>query len=168
VIARFPSVIPRALLLAMVPLLGACATHSPMVAMSPVRQDALQVRDIDAPPSKTFSAATNALVNAGYTIQVTDGEGGLLTAWRREDPSIAKHAAVLTLTTLLTLGHAPTTAPPSYYATCVQILPRPNGLSQVRICLYGHANLKQEEALIDDLWISIQRDLLTRSRAPAP
>lgn len=142
-----------------------CATQSPMVAMSPVRQDALQVRDLDAPMPRAFAAATNALVNAGYTIEVTDGEGGLLTAWRREDPSIAEHAAVLTLTTLLTLGHAPTTAPPHYYAVCMQLLPGTAGRSSVRICLYGHGNLKTEEALIDDLWISIQRDLL--ARAPA-
>jgi len=146
---------------------GGCASQSPIVAMSPTQQDALQVRDLDASPDRAFSAAANTLVNAGYTIQLTDGEGGLLTAYRREDPSIARHAATLTVTTLITLGQAPMLARPYYFSVCVQVLPRPGGLSSVRICLYGHNDLKVEEAIIDDLWIQMQRDLLAKMKESA-
>ncbi len=144
---------------------GGCTTQSPMVKLTRTQQDALQVRDVDATPQRTFAAATNALVNAGYTIGVTDGEGGLLSASRRVDPSVAEHVAVFTLSALITLGHGATTAEPHYYAVCVQVLPRPGDLSSVRICLYGHGNLKAEEAIIDDLWIQMQRDILAETRA---
>lgn len=144
---------------------GGCVSRSPMVGMSPTQQDALQVRELDAPPDRAFSAATNTLVNAGYTILLTDGEGGLLTAFRREDPSVARHAATLTLSTLITLGQAPMLAEPYFFSVCVQVLPRPGNLSSVRICLYGHGDLKAEEAIIDDLWIQMQRELLARSIA---
>ncbi len=157
--------LPLVLLLAPVLAWSGCATQSPMVGMSPTRQDTLQVRDIDAPPRRAFDAASGAIVNAGYTVLVTDGEAGLLSAFRREDPSVAKHAAVITLSTLLTLGHAPMMATPTFYGVCVQVLPRPGGLSSVRICLYGHGHLKSEEAIIDDLWIQMQRDILAETWA---
>jgi hypothetical protein len=144
-------------------LTGCQSGHSPMVGMSPVQQDALQVRDIDAPMSRAFSAAANALVNAGYTISITDGDGGLLVAWRREDPSAARQVATVTLTALLSFGTAPMLAESYHYSACVQVLPRPNGLASVRICLYGHGDLKAEEAIIDDLWIQMQREVLASS-----
>lgn len=145
-------------------LASGCASHSPIVSMSPTQQDALQVRDLDAPPERVFSAAANTLVNAGYTILLTDGEGGLLTGYRREDPSIARHAATLTISTLITLGQAPMLASPYYFSVCVQVLPRPGNLASVRICLYGHNDLTAEGAIIDDLWIQMQRDLLARGK----
>lgn len=145
-------------------LLAGCASQSPIVSISPTQQDAIQVRDLDAPPDRAFSAAANTLVNAGYTILLTDGEGGLLTAYRREDPSIARHTATLTISTLITLGQAPMLAEPYFFSVCVQVLPRPGNLASVRICLYGHNDLKVEEAIIDDLWIQMQRDLLARSK----
>ena len=155
--------------LALILFAGGCASQSPIVAMTPTQQDALQVRELDAPPDRAFSAAANTLVNAGYTIELTDGEGGLLTAFRREDPSVARHVATLTITTIITLGQAPMLASPYYFGVCVQVLPRPGNLASVRICLYGHDDLKTEEAIIDDLWIQMQRELLARSNErPTP
>lgn len=161
--------IPRALIAAALVLVapGCCATRSPITRMTSVQQDAIQVRDVEAPPDRVYSAAVGALLDAGYTIEVSDSEGGLLMGIRRHDPSIAEHAIVLAISTYLTYGSAPMPAPPRFRAVCVQVLPRPGGLSSMRICLYGHANLKREEAIIDDLWILVQRDLLARSAAPA-
>ncbi len=156
---------PRVPILAALACIHAgCATSSPSAKLSRPQKDVLQVRDVDAPPQRAFAAATSALVNAGYTIGVTDGEGGILTGIRREDPSVAEHVAVIALSTLITLGHGATTAQPHYYAVCVQVMPRPDNLASVRICLYGHGNLKTEEAIIDDLWIQMQRDVLAGSR----
>lgn len=139
-----------------------CAVQSPMVGMPATQQDALQARDLDAPPERAFAAAANTLVNAGYTIEVTDGEGGILTGFRREDPSVAEHAGFMALTAVITAGYGTMPAPPRYYGVCAQVLPRPGGLASVRICLYGHGDLKEEEAIVDDLWIQMQRDILAR------
>jgi hypothetical protein len=47
--------------------------------------NAIETRDVDASMSETFSAASNALFDAGYTIAMSDRQGGLLTGKKSQD-----------------------------------------------------------------------------------
>lgn len=141
-------------------VLGGCATTS--TGLSKTQADAIQVRDIEASTDRAFSAATNAVLDAGFTVEVTDGEGGLLTAVRREDPSVAEHAAILTISTILSLGQAPMMAKSRLYGIGVQVLPRQGGLASVRIRPFGHDNLVEEQKEIQQLWTLMQRQVLIK------
>lgn len=135
--------------------------------LSPAQADATQVRDVDADPDHAFAAATNAVIDAGFAIGVTDAQAGILSAVRREDPSPATQAAVLTLSTLLT--GAPVMAPPSFYALGVQVLPRANGHASVRIRPFGHGQPEADRQEIQHLWVLMQRHvILTEPLAPTP
>jgi hypothetical protein len=149
----------RAIALALlVACCGGCA--SPM--LGPAQLDALHTRQYDAPAVATFNATANALIDMGYHIGVTDADGGILTAARRRDPSIAEHALWLTLSTTLTLGRAPMLAPPDYFIMCVLVAPesaRPRSI--VRFETFKNGRLVGEEKRWDELWARIERRLLT-------
>jgi hypothetical protein len=130
--------------------------------------DALEVRDVEASPDRAFDAATQAIIDASYQIAVTDGEGGLITARRRVDPSIAEHVAVITLSTVLSLGRMPMDAHPTYYALCVQVLPRAGGLSSVRIRNYGPAGAAPDQETIRQIWTLMQRHVLIKEVIATP
>jgi hypothetical protein len=148
-----------ALLMALV--LGACATP----LYSKTQLDALEVRDVEAPPDRAFAAASNAVIDASYQVLVSDGDAGLLTAIRREDPSVAEHVAVFTLTTLLSLGHAPADAQPRFFAVCVQVLPRSGDRSSVRIRTYGPEGAAPDPKTIQQIWTLMQRQVLMKEAA---
>lgn len=137
-----------------------CAT--PSNGLSKTQVDAIQVRDIEASTDRAFAAATNAVLDAGFTVEVTDGEGGLLSAVRREDPSAAEHAAIIAVSTVLTLGQAPTMAKSRLYGVGIQVLPRQGGLSSVRIRPFGHSSLVEEQKEIQQLWTLMQRQVLIK------
>ncbi len=51
---------------------------------------AIETREVDASLDETFSAAASALFDAGYTIAMSDRQGGLLTGTRAVDQSAAR------------------------------------------------------------------------------
>jgi hypothetical protein len=147
--------------------LAGCTSSSS--TLSPTQQDALQTRVVEGSTDRAFAAAADALIDAGYTVEVTDGEGGLLTGMRREDASVAEHAAVLMLSALVSLGQSAVLAPPDRYAVCVQVLPRTGGLSSVRIRCYGLGGAEAERRETGQLWTLMQRHvLISEPVAPEP
>jgi hypothetical protein len=157
-----------AAMIAVLVCLGGWGCASSSSHLTKTQLDALQVRQVEASPDRAFAAATNAVIDAGFTVEVTDGDAGLLTAVRREDPSVVEHAAILTLTTVLTLGHYPSLAPSRLYAVGVQVLPRPGGLALVRIRPYGHSDLGTDQREITQLWTLMQRQVLIRDPVEEP
>ena len=143
-------------------LLVACSSGCASRALGPAQLDALHTRQYDAPTEATFNATANALIDMGYHLGVTDADGGVLAAARRRDPSVAEHALWLTLSTTLTLGHAPMLAPPDYFIMCVLVAPdsaRPRSI--VRFETFKNGRLVGEEKRFDELWARIDRRLLT-------
>jgi hypothetical protein len=143
-------------------LLAVCSGGCASPRLGSAQLDALHTRRYDAPTEATFNATANALIDMGYHIGVTDADGGVLSATRRRDPSIAEHALWLTVSTTLTLGHAPTLAPPDYFIMCVLVAPdgvRPR--SVVRFETFKNGRLVDEEKRFDELWARIERRLLT-------
>jgi hypothetical protein len=155
----------RALVVLAAGFLAGCAARPPMTI---TQLNALEIRDIDAGPPAVFDAVSNAVIDAGYTVEVTDAEGGLLSAVRREDPSVAEHAAVLTITTLLSLGHAPMTAQPRFFAVCAQVSPRPGGLASVRIRAFNPDGSAGDPKVVEEIWGLTQRRILMGLPPPGP
>ena len=52
--------------------------------------NAFETREVGADLDETFRAASNALFDAGYTISMSDREGGVLTGTRAIDRSKAR------------------------------------------------------------------------------
>ena len=65
--------------------LGACSSSGPKYTQAQL--NALETREVDADLDETFNAASNALFDSGYTISMSDREGGLLTGTRNIDRS---------------------------------------------------------------------------------
>ena len=147
-----------ACLLALLLPLAACAGPQ----YSKAQLDALEIRDTDAPPDRAFAAASNAVLDASYQVLLTDADAGLLTAMRRVDPSVAEHAAVITLSTLLTLGRGPVDAEPNYYALGIQVPPRPGGQSSVRIRTFGPRGATPNRDTIQQIWTLMERQVLMK------
>src|ERR1051326_3753313 len=93
--------------------LGGCATDPPLTQ---TQMDALQVRVVEAAPDRAFAAASSAILDAGYQVKVSDGEWGILTAEKRQDPAAAANVAVMILSTL---ARNPTDLPPTYHAIAI-------------------------------------------------
>ncbi|MBX3381059.1 MAG: hypothetical protein KF805_13275 [Phycisphaeraceae bacterium] len=144
--------------------LGGCETTQPMTA---TQLDALQVREVEVPADRAFAAASSALFDAGYQIHVSDADAGLLTAERREDPSVAANATLLILTAILTRGGGAQDKPPDFYAICIEVLPDGPDRSAVRIrpFLNGQVQSAQNPAArktVGELWTLMQRQVLMK------
>ncbi len=153
-----------------VTMLVGCAAPPPMTQS---QMDAAQVRQVEAAPDRAFNAASGALIDAGYQVHVSDGEAGLLTGEKREDPAVAANVAVMVVTALLT--NAPMDIPPAYHAVSIQVLPGSEGRSSVRIrpFLNGLACPCDQEdaagrATVGQIWELMQRQLLMKEPAGAP
>jgi hypothetical protein len=145
-----------------------CATDPPLTQ---TQMDALQVRLVEASPDRAFAAASSAILDAGYTVKVSDGEWGILTAEKRQDPAVAANVAVMILSTL---ARNPTDMPPTYHAIAIQILPVSSGRSNVRIrpFLNGSpcactAHDKEGRELVEQIWELMQRQLLMKEPSRA-
>jgi hypothetical protein len=53
--------------------------------LTQAQMNALETREVDAGFNETFNAASNALFDAGYTISMSDREGGLLTGTKADN-----------------------------------------------------------------------------------
>lgn len=144
-----------------------CETTQPMTA---TQMDALQVREVEVPADRAFAAASSALFDAGYQIHVSDAEAGLLTAERREDPSVAVNATLVVLTAILTRGAGAQDKPPDYYAICIEVLPRGETHSDVRIRPFLNGEVQSADnpnarKTVQEIWTLMQRQVLMKEPA---
>ncbi|MFQ5845993.1 MAG: hypothetical protein ACE5JG_13500, partial [Planctomycetota bacterium] len=77
--------IPAVLLMPVLGL-GACATPGTSPErFSQTQLNDIETREVEAGLDETFTAASHALFDAGYTIAMSDRQGGLLTGVRGVD-----------------------------------------------------------------------------------
>jgi hypothetical protein len=155
----------RALLLAMLfagAMLTGCAASPKPVNLTATQMDALQVRQVDAATDRAFSAASSALIDAGYQILVSDADAGVLTAEFRQDPAVASNVATIVGTLVLTLGHAYYDLPPTYHALCLQVLPDGAARSRVRIRSFVNAQGDYDPGKVEQIWTLMQRQVLMK------
>lgn len=130
--------------------------------MSPTQMDALQTREVEAAPDASFAAATNALLDAGYRIELCDADAGLLTAQMREDPPVAANVAVIVGSAVLSMGHYVTDLPPTFRVICLQVMPMSPRRSKVRIRCFENAAAKDEPQTVEQIWTLMQRQVLMK------
>jgi hypothetical protein len=155
------------LIVLVVPVFCGCETTQPMTA---TQMDALQVREVEVPPDRAFAAASSALFDAGYQIHVSDADAGLLTAERREDPSVAVNATLVILTAILTRGGGAQDKPPDYYAICIEVLPKGATNSDVRIRPFFNGQVQTADnpaarKTVQEIWTLMQRQVLMKEPA---
>jgi len=144
------------------PLAG-CVADPPLTQS---QMDALQVRLVEAPPERAFAAASSAVIDAGYTVNVSDGEWGILSAEKRQDPAIAANIAIMILSTL---ARSPTDLPPTFHAVAIQVLPASQNRTNIRIrpfingqpCACNQAD-KEGREVVEQLWTLMQRQVLMK------
>ena len=156
-------------------LLLGCEASPPMTQ---TQVDALEIREIEAPPDRAYAAASNALLDSGYQLHVSDADAGIITAERRVDPSVATNTAKLLITAILTRGMAAQDQPPDYFGVCVEILPRTASATAVRMQTYLNGRVEPADSpasqkTVQELWTLMQRqvlmkDLTVPAAAPAP
>ncbi len=138
---------------------GGCAAKPPL---SPTQMEALQTREVEAGADRAFAAATNAVLDAGYRLRMSDADAGILAAELRQDPAVAANVGVIVATALVTLGHAVADLPPTYHELCVQVMPEGSGRSKVRIRSYLNASAAHEPEVVEQIWTLMQRQVLMK------
>lgn len=123
---------------------------------SQAQLNAIETREIDASMEESYSAASNALFDAGYTISMSDRQGGLLTGTKATDrsgerfwisPAIENTNFVVSIQ-LRSLGPRSTTA-------------------RIKTSVNGAPKVNKEA--IDQIWVLMQRQVLMKSPVnPAP
>jgi hypothetical protein len=121
-----------------------------------VELDATQEREVEAAPDRAYSAASGAVMDAGYTMDVSDADGGLLSGHKLFEHSIALKVAVA----IMTRGSG--TVPPDLLTVCIQVRDIGNGRSAVRAQTYLNGSAELDHKAIDDLWVLMQRQVLMK------
>jgi len=157
------------LLLSLLSITALCGCEA-TPPMTTTQMDALQVREVEVPADRAFAAASSALFDAGYQIHVSDADAGLLTAERREDPSVAVNATLVILTAILTRGGGAQDKPPDYYAICIEVLPRTSNRSDVRIRPFFNGQVQTADnpaarKTVQEIWTLMQRQVLMKEPA---
>jgi len=111
--------------------------------------NALETREVDASMDETYNAASGALFDAGYTIAMSDRQGGLLTGTRVIDRSKARFwiSPYIENTLLMISIQIRETSPES---CTVRIKTSVNGAPKV------------DKKAIDQLWTLMQRQVLMK------
>lgn len=142
-----------------------CASCASTTTMTQTQLDALESRELEAPADRAFDAASHALVEAGYSIQLTDRDAGVLTGSKQHEPGIAPRVGVAIASVVLTMGHGMLWLPPTEHGVCVQVLPLSGSRSGVRVCVYRDDVAISDPAVVDQVWTLMQRRALGPSVA---
>jgi len=129
-------------------LTGCMLFQRPAPSLSQAQLNAIETRDVDAGFNDTFSAATGALFDAGYTISMSDRQAGLVTGTRSVDRSRQRR-----------FTQDPTIEDTDY---AVSILVRDLGQtrSAVRVKTSVNGQPVVDKQAIDQIWHLMQRQVL--------
>ena len=129
-------------------LTGCMLFRHPQPSLSQAQLNAIETRDVDAGFNDTFSAATGALFDAGYTISMSDRQAGLVTGTKSVDRSRQRRFS------------QDVTIEDTDYA--VSILVRKYGpqRSSVRVKTSVNGQPVLDKQSIDQIWHLMQRQVL--------
>ena len=116
--------------------------------LSQAQLNAIETREVDAGISETYNAASGALFDAGYTIAMSDRQGGLLTGTRVIDMSKDRFWNSNIQDTRLAISMQIREISPKFCA--VRIKTQVNGVPKV------------DKKAIDQLWTLMQRQVLMK------
>lgn len=117
--------------------------------------NALETREIEAPLAETFTAASNALFDAGYTISMSDRAGGLVTGTKRHD---RKRDEMFVKKSERWRE----------YTLSIQVRRLEPKLSAVRVKSAINGEPRVDPATINEFWVLMQRQVLMHEPLPRP
>lgn len=127
-------------------LLTGCAAPAPQYSQAQL--NAIETREVDASMNETFSAASNALFDAGYTIAMSDRQGGLITGSKAKDNSSAR---------IFNRDIRDT-----QFVMSMQIRETAPNRSAVRVKTSVNGEPRVDKKAIDQIWSLMQRQVLMK------
>jgi hypothetical protein len=134
-------------------LLTGCLAVNQENKMSQAQLNAIETREVDASINETYKAASGALFDAGYTISMSDRQGGLLTGTKAIDRSAYR------------LWYSPSIED-TKFAVSIQIREIAPNSCTVRVKTSVNGAPKVDKNAIDQLWILMQRQVLMKEPLP--
>ena len=117
--------------------------------LSQAQLNAIETREVDASMNETYNAASGALFDAGYTIAMSDRQGGLLTGTKATDKSAARFWISPYIEDIK-------------FAVSIQIRETTPKICTVRIKTSINGAPKVDKKAIDELWVLMQRQVLMK------
>jgi hypothetical protein len=117
--------------------------------LSQAQLNAIETREVDADMSETYNAASGALFDAGYTIAMSDRQGGLLTGTKAIDRSSDR----------FWISHS---IEDTKFVVSMQIRETTPKVCTVRIKTSKNGVPEVDKKAIDELWILMQRQVLMK------
>lgn len=121
--------------------------------LSQAQLNAIETREVDANMSETYNAVSGALFDAGYTIAMSDRQGGLLTGTKAVDKS----------TDRFWISHS---IEDIKFVVSIQIREISPKVCTVRIKTSRNGVPKVDKKAIDELWVLMQRQVLMKEPLP--
>ncbi len=132
-------------------LSGGCAAPQ----MSQAQLNSIETREVDAGVEQTFTAASGAMFDAGYTIAMSDHNAGLLTGTRGVDQTSAR----------IWLSPA---IEDTKFVLSMQIRPIDTGRSTVRVKTSKNGEPIVDQKAIDQIWVLMQRQVMMHEPLQPP
>ena len=126
-------------------MVGGCASSGPKLTQAQIT--ALETREIDASLSETFNAASSALFDAGYTISMSDREGGILTGTKSKDRSSERFWVSPYIRD-------------TEFVVSIQMRESSSRRTTARVKTSVNGEPRVDKAAIDQLWVLMQRQVL--------
>jgi hypothetical protein len=130
--------------------LGGCGTSSNLSRYSQAQLNAIETRTVEASLAETFQAASNALFDAGYTIAMSDREGGLITGQRGDD----KTAERFWISPYIQ---------DTRFIISIQVREQSSSQTDARIKTSKNGEPYVDEEAIDQIWTLMQRQVLMKA-----
>lgn len=112
--------------------------------------NSIETRIVDADFDETFNAASNALFDAGYTVSMSDREGGLITGTKGKDNTAAR------------IWISPAIRDTAY-ALSIQVREEAPQQCRVRVKSSVNGEPVVEKEAIDQIWVLMQRQVLMQT-----
>ena len=112
--------------------------------------NAIETRDVEASMSDTYTAASSALFDAGYTISMSDRQGGLLTGKRSVDKSAERMWISYTIQD-------------EHFAVSIQIRETSESECAARIKTSKNGQAFVDKEAIDQIWVLMQRQVMMKT-----
>lgn len=124
-----------------------CATSGSRYSQA--EMNAIETRIVDATFNETFSAASNALFDAGYTLSMSDREAGLLSGTAGKDNTAARIWISPFIGDLR-------------FAISVQVRELSETQCSVRVKTSVNGEPKVDKKAIDNIWVLMQRQVMMK------
>ena len=133
-------------------VMSGCSTNN-LHKYSQAQITAMTTREVQASYSDTFKSATDALFDAGYTIDVSDRDGGILTGVQGKDRTMARvFVNEMINDTVLRVS--------------VLLRKRTSRSTSVRLSTSKNAEPYIDEEAIDQFWRLMERQVLMTAAPP--